>query len=30
MSLLSAHGVPMLTDHGFHPMTASSPIGSSG
>ncbi len=27
MSLLSAHGVPMLTDHGFHPMTASSAIG---
>ena len=27
MSLLSAHGVPMLTDHGFHPMTASSGIG---
>src|ERR1700730_11464670 len=26
MSLLSAHGVPMLTDHGFHPMTASSAI----
>jgi MFS family permease len=23
MSLLSAHGVPMLTDHGYHPMTAS-------
>ena len=27
MSLLSVHGVPMLTDHGFHPMTASSAIG---
>ncbi|MGH7396924.1 MAG: MFS transporter [Candidatus Rokuibacteriota bacterium] len=27
MSLLSAHGVPMLTDHGFHPMTASSAVG---
>jgi MFS family permease len=27
MSLLSAHGVPMLTDHGFHPMAASSAIG---
>ena len=27
MSLLSAHGVPMLTDHGFHEMTASSAIG---
>jgi MFS family permease len=27
MSLLSAHGVPMLTDHGFHPMIASSAIG---
>jgi MFS family permease len=27
MSLLSAHGVPMLTDHGFHAMTASSAIG---
>ena len=27
MSLLAAHGVPMLTDHGFHPMTASSAIG---
>ena len=27
MSLLSAHGVPMLTDHGFRPMTASSAIG---
>ena len=23
MSLLSAHGVPMLTDHGYHPMLAS-------
>jgi sugar phosphate permease len=23
----AAHGVPMLTDHGFHPMTASSAIG---
>jgi MFS family permease len=27
MSLLSAHGIPMLTDHGFHEMTASSAIG---
>lgn len=27
MTLLSAHGVPMLTDHGFHAMTASSAIG---
>lgn len=27
MSLLSAHGVPMLTDHGFHPMTASWALG---
>jgi MFS family permease len=27
MSLLSAHAVPMLTDHGFHAMTASSAIG---
>ncbi len=27
MSLLSAHGVPMLTDHGFHALTASSAIG---
>ncbi|HET7873897.1 MAG TPA: MFS transporter [Methylomirabilota bacterium] len=27
MSLLSAHGVPMLTDHGFHAMTASSAVG---
>jgi sugar phosphate permease len=27
MSLLSAHGVPMLTDHGFHAMAASSAIG---
>jgi MFS family permease len=27
MSLLAAHGVPMLTDHGFHPMAASSAIG---
>ncbi len=27
MSLLSTHGVPMLTDHGFHAMTASSAIG---
>jgi MFS family permease len=27
MSLLSAHGVPMLTDHGFQPMAASSAIG---
>lgn len=30
MSLLSAHGVPMLTDHGFHDMTASSAIGLTG
>jgi MFS family permease len=27
MSLLSAHGVPMLTDHGYHPMLASSTLG---
>ena len=27
MSLISSHAVPMLTDHGFHPMTASSAIG---
>jgi MFS family permease len=27
MSLLSAHGVPMLTDHGFHPMIASGALG---
>jgi MFS family permease len=27
MSLLSAHGVPMLTDHGFHDLTASWAIG---
>lgn len=27
MSLLSAHGVPMLTDHGFHPMTAAWALG---
>jgi MFS family permease len=27
MSLLSAHGVPMLTDYGFHAMAASSAIG---
>jgi MFS family permease len=27
MSLLSAHGVPMLTDHGYHAMLASSAIG---
>jgi MFS family permease len=27
MSLLSAHGVPMLTDHGFHAMTASTAVG---
>jgi len=27
MSLLSAHGVPMLTDHGFPPMTAAWAIG---
>jgi MFS family permease len=27
MSLLSAHGVPMLTDHGFHPMVASWALG---
>lgn len=30
MSLLSAHGVPMLTDHGFHPMVAASAFGSLG
>ena len=30
MSLLSAHGVPMLTDHGFHDMTASSAVGLTG
>ena len=30
MSLLSAHGVPMLTDHGFHSMTASSAMGLTG
>jgi len=30
MSLLSAHGVPMLTDHGFHSMTASSAVGLTG
>src|SRR5499426_78400 len=30
MSLLSAHGVPMLTDHGFHSMTASTAIGLTG
>lgn len=30
MSLLSAHGVPMLTDHGFHGMTASSAMGLTG
>ena len=30
MSLLSAHGVPMLTDHGFHDMTASSAMGLTG
>jgi len=27
MSLLSAHGVPMLTDHGYHDMTASWALG---
>src|SRR6185503_9613091 len=27
MSLLSAHGVPMLTDHGYHAMLASSALG---
>lgn len=27
MSLISSHAVPMLTDHGFHAMTASSAIG---
>ena len=27
MSLLSAHGVPMLTDHGYHPMLASWAMG---
>jgi MFS family permease len=27
MSLLSAHGVPMLTDHGYHPMVASWTLG---
>src|SRR3990172_4989618 len=27
MSLISAHGVPMLTDHGFHPMLASWALG---
>ena len=27
MSLLSAHGVPMLTDHGYHGMLASSAVG---
>jgi MFS family permease len=27
MSLLAAHGVPMLTDHGYHPMVASSALG---
>ena len=27
MTLLSAHGVPMLTDHGYHPMTASWALG---
>jgi MFS family permease len=27
MSLVSSHALPMLTDHGFHPMTASSAIG---
>ena len=30
MSLLSAHGIPMLTDHGFHDMTASSAMGLTG
>jgi len=27
MSMLSAHGVPMLTDHGYHPMLASWALG---
>jgi predicted MFS family arabinose efflux permease len=27
MSLLAAHGVPMLTDHGYHPMLASWALG---
>jgi MFS family permease len=27
MSLLSAHGIPMLTDHGYHPMLASWTLG---
>src|SRR5262249_1101532 len=27
MSLLAAHGVPMLTDHGYHAMTASWALG---
>ena len=27
MSLLSAHGVPMLTDHGYHPMLSSWALG---
>lgn len=27
MTLLSAHGIPMLTDHGFHPMVAASALG---
>ncbi len=27
MSLISAHGVPMLTDHGYHPMVASWALG---
>jgi MFS family permease len=27
MSLIASHGVPMLTDHGFHAMTASSAVG---
>ena len=27
MSLIASHGVPMLTDHHFHPMTASTAVG---
>ena len=27
MSLIASHGVPMLTDHGFHAMTASTAVG---
>jgi MFS family permease len=27
MSVISAHGIPMLTDHGYHPMTASWALG---